>query len=230
LAVVKAKRRTTMSTKCSTNQESAVVYGSDTDDGLIFIKKETAIIYADLWKAYREELTFGEFRKRFPDSFKLFIDSLCPYLDIENEKLSSLDIRSDGYFSDLFDTLFDAAFSDEDMAEIFFDANLDSKDAAREYYEHELSIHERLPLEDEIFGSRSLLDFHFLIDLTGNPGSMRWIPIEILHTFGEIQDSLFDGPISILHSESEEKIVSIFSDYGYTCIRDDKLVNRACGY
>ena len=219
-----------MSTKCSTSQNSIVVYGSDTDDGLIFIKKKNAIIYADLWKAYREELTFGDFRKRYPDSFKLFIESLCAYLNIEKEKLSSLDVRSDGYFSDLFDTLFEAAFSDEDTAEIFFGSNLDSRDAAREYYEHELSIHERLPLEDEIFGSRSLLDFHFLIDLTGNPGSMHWIPIEILHTFGEIQGSLFDGPIPILHSKYEEKIVSVFSDYGYNCIRDDKLVSRACGY
>ena len=60
--------------------------------------------------------------------------------------------------------------------------------------------------------------------------NMLWVPDDILEKYGDVQPSMLDGPIAKLFPKYEKEIVRALKGYGYTCIRDDDLVNEACGF
>ena len=63
------------------------------------------------------------------------------------------------------------------------------------------------------------------------PEHMRnWMPEDIFNRYVRFMDSFLNGMIPELPPESMTEIVAGLEAQGYTCVRDDKLVQAACGY
>ena len=212
------------------NRESTLVYGVDYASCLHLTGLNEARAHAGLWEAYCNKLTFEEFKGQSPAGFDLLIGGLCRYLGIDTASLPQDGIEPGAYFDALFEIYYEANREEKSFAGEGIDIELIYlKDAAREFYDNELPATDRFPLRREVFCSDSM-DMFFVHDLIGNPCHMGWLPIEILHAFGEVEGSLFDGPITVLHEKHEEQIVERLEEYGYRCIRNDDLVLRALAY
>ena len=206
---------------------SALVYGVNIHDELTFIDTESANLHFGIHRAFRTTLTFRDFFMKYPKSFSLVMEELAYYMDIDKIVPSCPDHTPDEYFESVFEAVYKACRNGEFLE---IDAeDFDSKSEIREFYENDLSIGERMPLKYEKFCDETV-DFFWLIDLIGNLGNMTWVPDDIIKKYGDINPSMLDGPIAKLYPKYEKEIVSAFEDYGYTCIRDDDLVNEACGF
>jgi hypothetical protein len=213
-----------------TNQEATLVYGEDYASYLYFTGIEEARAHAGLWEAFCDKLAFEDFKMQSPAGLDLLISGLCRYLGIDTTALPDVDTEAGAYFDALFDLFYEASREGKNLSVEGIDGELlYSKDAARDFYENDLTATDRFPLRNEVFCSKAM-DPYFVHDLIGNPCHMGWFPIEILQAFGEVQNSLFDGPITLLHARHEEEIVARLEEYGYTCTRNDKLVNRALAH
>jgi hypothetical protein len=222
--------RAEMEETLMTNPESTLVYGEDYASYLYFTGLEEARAHAGLWEAFCNKLTFEVLKEQSPAGFDLLISGLCQYLGIDTTALPDVDTEAGAYFDALFDLFYEASREGKNLAGEGIDEELlNSKDAAREYYENVLTATYRFPLRHEVFCSKAM-DPYFVHDLIGNPCHMGWLPVEVLHAFGEVQNSLFDGPITLLHARHEEEIVARLEEYGYTCTRNDRLVNRALAH
>ena len=205
----------------------ALVYGLNIHDELTFIDTESAKLHFGIHRAYRKTLTFGDFLMQYPESFEFVMDKFAGYIGFERIVPSCLEYTSDEYFNFLFDGVYEACLNGE-----FFEIDpedFESKSEIKEYYEDDLSVGERMPLKHEKFCDETV-DFFWLIDLIGYLGNMTWIPDDIIEKYGESNPSMLNGPIAKLYPKYEKEIVSAFEGYGYTCIRDDDLVNEACGF
>jgi len=58
----------------------------------------------------------------------------------------------------------------------------------------------------------------------------EWMPQELINRHVRFADSFLNGIIPELPPESMTEVVSGLESLGYTCLRDNKLVQAACGY
>ncbi|EFH84747.1 hypothetical protein [Ktedonobacter racemifer] len=56
---------------------------------------------------------------------------------------------------------------------------------------------------------------------------LEWMPADIQQQYGEVQDTMFDGPQLIIDTEHKLEIVSALEKQGYVCIEDDLLARIA---
>jgi hypothetical protein len=59
---------------------------------------------------------------------------------------------------------------------------------------------------------------------------LEWMPEDIRQRFGEIATSVFNSDFLEIDPRSESEVVAALKGAGYTCIRDDHLVELASGY
>ena len=57
-----------------------------------------------------------------------------------------------------------------------------------------------------------------------------WMPPDIFKRHAELEDSFLDGPLAEISPEATSAIVSALEVEGYTCVRDDKLIQAASGF
>ena len=53
---------------------------------------------------------------------------------------------------------------------------------------------------------------------------------DVLERFAKMYSTMHDGEFLRLDAEDEAEIIFHLRKHGIVCIRDDNLVNRACGY
>ena len=59
---------------------------------------------------------------------------------------------------------------------------------------------------------------------------LDWVPPEIQVEYGEQTRSFVSGPCLVFDSSHETDVVDAFRRSGFTVVRDDDLVKRACGF
>ncbi|NIL81087.1 hypothetical protein [Rhodococcoides kroppenstedtii] len=59
---------------------------------------------------------------------------------------------------------------------------------------------------------------------------LRDVPASVCEKFGRVEDSVHNGSYLHLNSVDEDQILEALRGHGWTCTRDDTLVNRASGY
>ena len=59
---------------------------------------------------------------------------------------------------------------------------------------------------------------------------LEWMPEDIQKRFGEIGTSVLNGDFLQIAPGSENEVVAALKEAGYTCIRNDHLVELASGY
>jgi len=56
---------------------------------------------------------------------------------------------------------------------------------------------------------------------------LEWMPADIQQQYGEVEETMFDGPQLIIDSEQKNEIVQELEKQGYVCREDDLLVSIA---
>jgi hypothetical protein len=59
---------------------------------------------------------------------------------------------------------------------------------------------------------------------------LYWIPKDIQKTYGVIQVSSINGDFLEISPAREQQVIKAFEERGYTCLKDDRLVNIASGF
>ncbi|MFC7959662.1 hypothetical protein [Rhodococcoides kroppenstedtii] len=59
---------------------------------------------------------------------------------------------------------------------------------------------------------------------------LRDVPASVRMKFGRVENSVHNGSYLHLNSVEEDEILATLSSHGWTCARDDALVNKASGY
>ncbi|MHB8080402.1 MAG: hypothetical protein ACYDIE_14250 [Candidatus Krumholzibacteriia bacterium] len=91
---------------------------------------------------------------------------------------------------------------------------------------------ERPPLGDEPFDATSWAEIEFDCNLgPGDPQAAMTgsVPASILKEHGHVADSKWDGHMASLQMQNEEAIVAAYRKLGYRIIRNDHLIEAACG-
>ena len=57
---------------------------------------------------------------------------------------------------------------------------------------------------------------------------MDWVPKDIVNKYGEIIDTVHDGPFVYFNTKKEKELIDAFSQHKFKCRRDDDLINLAC--
>ena len=58
---------------------------------------------------------------------------------------------------------------------------------------------------------------------------LDWVPARIQQEFGRVEDTFTDGDFLAFGEADEAGLVAAFAEEGFTCVRDQALVDRACG-
>jgi hypothetical protein len=58
---------------------------------------------------------------------------------------------------------------------------------------------------------------------------LDWVPQDIKKEFGKWESSVLNGPFLILQQEKVQEIVAAFEALGFSCKKDELLVQIACG-
>ena len=59
---------------------------------------------------------------------------------------------------------------------------------------------------------------------------LRDVPASVREKFGRVEDSVHNGSYLHLDAADEHEVLEALRPYGWTCTRDDAMVNRASGY
>ncbi len=59
---------------------------------------------------------------------------------------------------------------------------------------------------------------------------LAWVPAEIRRRFGIMKGSMLNGEFLVLDPARAPQIIAAMGMMGYACYRDERLVQRACGY
>ncbi len=59
---------------------------------------------------------------------------------------------------------------------------------------------------------------------------LEWMPVELQQRFGDIEDSVLNGPCLQLEPTREREIVQALHAASFTCRRDDAMIRKASGY
>lgn len=109
------------------------------------------------------------------------------------------------------------------------------KNAPAEAYQEVVEILEENAEEEppakEPFDSDDILDYTDG-DWPEWPAQLMlyWIPKDIQKTYGVIQVSSINGDFLEISPAREQQVVKAFEERGYTCLKDDRLVNIASGF
>lgn len=91
---------------------------------------------------------------------------------------------------------------------------------------------ERPPLGDEPFDAIEWEQVEFDCDLgPSNPQTLMTgsVPSPILKDFGQVSASVWDGDMASLKMQHEQAIVDAYRKLGHRIIRNDQLIDAACG-
>jgi len=218
---------------------SILIYGHINDEEIVFLPKGEAEYWDEFFKDYSAGITYGVLYEKYPVIFEGLIENLCYSLDLQIDIPYANHLSAKEYFNVLFDTIYENYWNDESWIELAEDDyDLESESDARRFYENELSEDERLPLIDEIFSNNSV-DFIAFCEVVGGPRRMEsWIPSEIEEKFAKKIDYSNNMAASVTSGEGvrmeynikdEKELVKAFEMHGYKCIRNDELIQHACG-
>jgi len=177
-----------------------ILYGQ-VDKCLVFIPVHKAEQLRGIYAALNAAKTWGELRKKLPDGV---------YADILNNM-----IEDRGFESFYLYWIEEHSEGTRDQAFAIYQA---------------LAFSERLPNENDVFDSATIPGFCDG-DWPDWPQQemLNWVPTVIQKTYGQRVDSTFNGPFLTFRTEDEKAIVEVFTELGYRCQKDDRLVRQACG-
>lgn len=181
--------------------DDPLVYG-EVEASLVFIPMKEAKRLSAIYAAVESARTWGEFRRMLPD----------------------------GVYSEIIKTMIENDRGFDEFYVNWIEEHPDGTraEACREY--QKLPFHERLPEERDPFDSA---DIPGLCDGDWpdwpHQEMLNWVPTAIQQTYGQRGESRLNGPFLTFRPEDESAIVEAFSELGYQCRRDDRLVRRACG-
>jgi len=218
---------------------SILIYGHIDDEEIVFLPKGDAEYWAEFDKDLSTGITYGVLYEKYPDVFERLIENLCCSLYLQIDIPGAHHLSAKEYFDALFYNIYENYWNDESWIELAEDDyDLESESDARRFYENELSEDERLPLIDEIFSNNSV-DFITLCEVVAGPRLMEsWIPPEIEERFARKIDYGKNMAASVTSGEgvrmeynikNEKELIKAFEGHGYKCVRDDELIQNACG-
>lgn len=190
-----------MDMKESVGDFKDLVYG-EVEGSLVFVPWQQAQDLAMVWSALGSSSTWGEFRSLIPP--KRYEETLA-------------------LMSDAID--FDSYFEQESQA------NPSSREEALSAF-REIDIGERLPLDDDPFPG---YDLPWVAD--GDypewPAQemLKWMPTVLAREpYGRVEDSVHNGRFLVLDPAREKAILAELAAAGFSCIKDQELVEQACGH
>lgn len=85
-----------------------------------------------------------------------------------------------------------------------------------------------MPLPEEAFNLYAVSDY-MSIDWPAFPMQemLEWMPPDIQQQYGEVENTMLDGPQLIIDSGQKSEIVLALEKQGYVCREDDLLVSIA---
>jgi len=109
------------------------------------------------------------------------------------------------------------------------------KSAPAEAYQEVVEILEENDEEEP--PPRNLFDSDDIFDFTDGdwpewPAQLMlgYIPEEIRQAYGIIQVSTLNGPFLEINPTREKEVIKALEERGFTCLKDDRLLNAASGY
>jgi hypothetical protein len=205
-----------------------LVYG-DLNDDLVFIDMKDALDNAQIHESFNKNISYREFYEVCPDACHVFLERMrdCSSTLYDIKVPSNRDMDAENFFKSLFESWFENhrdEFIDEVQDEYGLDLN--QKDQAINFYIHYLD--DRLPLPGEII---EMPDDDCNYEWLMFPHRMEnWVPLKIQDMFGTVASGMVSGDFLLFEISRENEIVTEFERHGFHCIRDDKLVNKACGF
>ncbi|MFH1834397.1 MAG: hypothetical protein ABH877_05175 [bacterium] len=186
-----------------------LVYG-DWGGGLVFMDRDHALDLAHLHQVLGEAKTWGDLWSRLP---RERFEEIWGIVEGDEERKT---------FWDYWEELKDEEFFGDDPTRVSLE------EGHRRY--RELPVHERHPMADDPFEARDIWGFGEG-DYPEWPaqGMLHWIPDEIQERYGEVEASVHNGNFLVLASGSEQEIAEALRGYGYSCILDQALIERAHG-
>ena len=220
---------------------SILIYGHINDEEIVFLPKREAEYWAEFDNDYSTGITYGILYEKYPSIAFRIIENICGYLDLQIEFRDLKNLNAEEYFNLLFESLHEKYRNDESWVDLAGDDyDLNSKPDAKRFYEEELSEDERFPLIDEIFSSKTT-DYWSMFEWADElPGMECWVPSEIEEKFAIIIDHSMNMAASVTSNSEdgvrfqyqvndEKELIKAFRKHGYKCIRDDELIQNACG-
>ncbi len=183
-----------------------LVYGSNLTGDLIFMEIEEAEKFAQINDAINNSIDTGISWSKFKDKYPIVFKA----------------------FKDQFD--FDENDFDEWFEELKDDQGWVSKSEAKNLYKEDYVVRNGLPLMEWTF---AIDDFDFdqlqnWLRFVPQQNGQEYIPEDIIKRFGRMEVSLFDDDFLRFKPEDEDELISALERYGFTCERDDDLIDRAC--
>ena len=179
------------------------------DGGPLFMAYDVAICYAEYYLARDSSRTYSEFLDALPENG--YAETIRAWVNDGMPEYHSFD----QYFSEYRKEHQEACL--EEVWNAYLELN---------------PVLERPPFEDEEFDSSTWQYFEFNYDVgPRNPqiDMCGFVPNSIEEEFGEVGDGVWDGPYLEFKCEDEEAIVAAWRKLNYTLLRDELLINAACG-
>ncbi|MDR7491965.1 MAG: hypothetical protein QN122_11015 [Armatimonadota bacterium] len=183
-----------------------VVYGVLPDETLVFIPRDLAVRLATVCSVLQTAATWGELRARLPAEVYQEILWITGATDPERVSFKAFYRRARRRRPRL------------------------SRAAARRAYAA-LDPRQRRPLPEDRFEATTIGSY-----TDGdwpawpNQEMLGWVPRPIKERYGEVLDSVFNGPFLQFSVADEAALVEAFTQHGYLCVRDDELVGKASGW
>ena len=216
-----------------------LIYGHRTDEEIVFLPEAEARYWAEFDDDCKTGIPYGTLHEKYPSIFERIIENKCGYLGLNINLPNRKHLNAEEYFNWLFESLYEE-YGEEwiDRDEGCYDLN--SESGVRRFYEEELLDDERFPLIDEIFSTKTMGYWDMFEWADELPKMEGWVPKEIEKKFAKIIDygtnmaasvtSNSDETIRLEYRiEDEKELIKAFEKHGYKCIRNDELIQKACG-